>query len=546
MKNVSGIIGLSFFTFILLVSCSTRNYDPVIFEEALRNGYLANEGFKRCNNFVNDWLEFADPASGLIPENLTRGIDKWSPKNSAADNYPFMVLTSHFTSPSLFNGKMLSILNKEIDLTSRIASLPDTYSFSKKGFTDDNPDIERIIFGASEYVKDGLMPLTELIGKSPWSERMISLIDDIWMNAPIETKYGLIPSENVEINGEQLQVLSRIYWMTGEEKYLNLAIRLGDYYLLGNNHPTKNFNTLRLRDHGCEIISGLCELYAAVSFSLPKKKDEYMVPIHQMLDRILEVGINKDGMFYNSINPKTGEVIDEGIADTWGYTYNGFYTVYLLDNVEKYRQALLLAFSNLSNYENYNWERGSSDGFADAIESALNLYNREALPNVSGWIEGQTKIMWSLQDSSYRENAQKWKNSGIIEGWHGDGNFARTTIMFCLWKMQGISTVPWQEDLILGAVNNNNTLSVSLMSETGWNGKLIFDVQRFKEIMNMPVDWPRINQFPEWFAIKPNKTYNVFNHQTNDETELGFADLKEGLAIKLNPGEKYFLSIEEL
>ena len=26
------------------------------------------------------------------------------------------------------------------------------------------------------------------------------------------------------------------------------------------------------------------------------------------------------------------------------------------------------------------------------------------------------------------------KESGIIEGWHGDGNFARTTIMYCLWK----------------------------------------------------------------------------------------------------------------
>ena len=82
------------------------------------------------------------------------------------------------------------------------------------------------------------------------------------------------------------------------------------------------------------------------------------------------------------------------------------------------------------------------------------------------------------------------------------------------------------------------------MSESGWNGKLIFDVQRFKEIMNMPVEWPRIKQFPEWFTIKPNKTFKVFNHQTDDETELNFSDIIEGLAVKLNPGEKYFLSIE--
>lgn len=34
--------------------------------------------------------------------------------------------------------------------------------------------------------------------------------------------------------------------MTGEKKYLDYAIRLGDYYLLGNHHPTRNFNRLKL------------------------------------------------------------------------------------------------------------------------------------------------------------------------------------------------------------------------------------------------------------------------------------------------------------
>ena len=91
-----------------------------------------------------------------------------------------------------------------------------------------------------------------------------------------------------------LQVLSRIYWMTGEKKYLQWAIRLGDYYLLGNNHPTKDTTKLRLRDHGCEIVSGLCELYATCNFAAPEKKKVYEKSIHQMLDRILETGDRAD------------------------------------------------------------------------------------------------------------------------------------------------------------------------------------------------------------------------------------------------------------
>ena len=83
----------------------------------------------------------------------------------------------------------------------------------------------------------------------------------------LKTPYGNIISDDPEVNGDMLQSLSRIYWITGDKRYLDRAIRIGDYYLLGNNHPTRNFKVLRLRDHGCEIVSGLCELYASVSYA---------------------------------------------------------------------------------------------------------------------------------------------------------------------------------------------------------------------------------------------------------------------------------------
>lgn len=531
-------------TIIIICCCHDNHFDSILFDEALKNGRMANEGMKRCQKYMNAWLTYSDPATGLIPRNLTGDRHIWNAKDAAADNYPFMVLTSAITDREMFEGVMLDILRKETLLTSRIGRLPDTYSFTKRDFEYARPDLDRIIFGASEYVKDGLLPLTEWIGQSPWSERMIGILDDIWIHASVETPFGHIPSRNPEVNGEMLQTLSRIYWMMGNNKYLEWAIRLGDYYLLDKHHPTKDFDQLRLRDHGCEIISGLCELYATLHFAQPEKKRLYQAPIHDMLDWILDNATNEHGLFFNNVNPKTGEQIDSGIADTWGYTYNGFYTVYLIDGTEPYRDAVLNALNHLDAYKNYDWENGSSDGYADTIESALNLYNRVPLKAVQDWIDSEVKVMWSLQDSSFRQNAQVWKDSGIIEGWHGDGNFARTTIMVCLWKTQGITIVPWREDVIFGAVRDKNRLAISLRSSKDWEGKVIFDKPRYKESLKLPLDWPRINQFPEWVTIKNDAHYQVNKLNFKSKTIYEGQELRKGIPMKMSPNMVYKIEVE--
>ncbi len=526
---------LTFFIVLLTVaSCATDMPDERLFTVAGYNGKAANEGFVRCGNYVHGWLTLADSATGLIPRN-TKDL-YWNAQDAAADNYPFMVLTASMTDRSMFDGLMLNMLNTEIRLTSRLGRLPDTYDFAKQGFLDDEPDINKIMFGSSEYVKDGLLPLTEWLGPSPWSDRMIGILDDMWKYAPVETPYGKIVSENVEVNGEMLQTLSRIYWMTGEEKYLEWALRLGDYYLLGDHHPTRDMNRLKLRDHGCEIISGLCELYATVHFARPGKKKAYRKPVHEMLDRILEVGRNEYGLFYNSINPVTGEILDKGIADTWGYTFNGYYTVYLLDGTGEYRQATLKALSNIdAHYRNFDWEHGSSDGYADAIESALNLYNRERVSSAADWIDSQIKVMWGMQQPD-----------GIIEGWHGDGNFARTTLMYCLWKTGGTTIRPWRKDVIFGAVPYKKGLLISIETNEDWKGKLIFDIPRYKEYMHLPIDWPRINQFPEWFNVQSGKIYVISDLAKEEEDRKAGEVLHDGLLMELKGGEKVHLYVRPM
>jgi hypothetical protein len=353
----------------------------------------------------------------------------------------------------------------------------------------------------------------------------------------VETPFGKIPSIDPEVNGDMLQALSRVFWFTGDNKYLEWAKRLGDYYLLGENHPTRNFRVLRLRDHGCEIVSGLCELYATVSYADKVKKESYKAPLYEMLDRILETGRNSDGLFYNSIDPVKGIPVDSAIADNFGYTLNGFYTVYLLDRIEKYREPVIKTLEALnSNYRSYPWEGKSADGYADAIEGALNLYTREPIKSTQEWIDSEILVMW-----------RKQLPSGIIEGWHGDGNFARTTIMYCLWKTGGAYISPWHPTSEIGGIFSDGKLYLSVTtSELDWAGKIVPDIKRHSTYMHLPIDWPRINQFPEYFTVDANKTYKVISNMYRKPLVIEGTELIKGLPARVNKGDTVKIIIQEL
>jgi len=508
------------------------------FDQASLNGELANEGLNRCIRYVNAWMDYSDPATGLIPRNINDSRDYWNAWDAAADNYPFMVLTSSVAMPEFFSTRASEMLRTEERLTSRIGKLPDTYSFTKKGFRNDIADTSQIIFGSAEYMKDGLIPLTEWLGESPWSERMLGILDNLQdLTRVVTAMSGSFYGESavVETNGDLLQVLSRMYWFTGNREYLEWASEIADHYLNDKNLPTAGHGKLRIRDHGCEIISGLCEAYLAASYAWPEKRETWKPYIHQMLDRILEVGRNEDGLFYNEIDPVSGEILSEGIADTFGYTLNAYYFISMLDSVPAYRDAVLKALEALSSkYVSYNWERGSADGYADAIEGALNLYNREPLPSVKNWIDSQIKIMWDMQ-----------KPGGIIEGWHGDGNFARTTIMYCLWKSQGLTVDAWNENLLLGAELRNGLLYVSVSCETDWSGRIKFDSPKWRDKMHLPVDYARINQFQQWFTVEASNNYEINFIPSGREKKITGRELVNGLHISLKPGEEIFFTVKD-
>lgn len=504
-----------------------------LFRQAEKNGRAANEALYRCRRYVDGWLTHTDPATGLIPRNLRESRDYWNGRDSGADNYPFMVLTASITDRALMEGRLLDILRTETRLTSRLGALPDDYSFSKKGWRREKLDLNEIVFDGAEYVKDGLLYIAEWTGANAWSERMLGIIDDIWRYAPIDTPYGKIPTLNFEVGGDLLQAGARLFWFTGQRKYLDQAIRLGDYYLLGTNHPTRNLKQLRLIDHGCEVVNGLTELYVAVAQVLPEKKRAYQAPMHEMFDCILEKGRNADGLLYTWFNPKTGQH-SQDLCDTWGYDLDGFYTMWLIDKTEAYREAVRQALSNLKGkYVGACWADRSADGFADSIEGAINLLNREPVESAADWIDSQTRLMWSIQ-----------KPDGIIEGWHGDGNFARTSLMYALWKTQGATVQPWRADVRFGVAREQNTLYLTLAADQPWAGRLVFDKPRHRLYMHLPLDYTRINQFPEWFTAEAATHYQM-RQGAGPWKETSGVQLAEGLPVELQPGKCLLVEVRK-
>ena len=505
-----------------------------LFLQAEGNARLANEAFFRCRRYVDGWLAHADPASGLIPRNLGEGRDFWNGRDSAADNYPFMVLTAAMTDRPLLEGRLLEMLRTETRLTCRVDRLPDDYSFSKKGWRREKLDLDAIIFDGAEYVKDGLLPIAEWMGPSPWAERMMGIVEDVWKNAAIETPSGRIPTCNLEVCGDLLQAASRLYWFTGDRQHLDWAIRLGDYFLLGTNHPTRDLNQLRLIDHGCEVVNGLTELYVAVAQARPDKKQAYQQPMHEIFDCILDKGRNADGLLYTWFNPRTGQH-SQDLCDTWGYDLDGFYTMWLIDRTEAYRDAVRKALANLKGkYVGACWADTSADGFADSIEGALNLINREPVDSAADWIDSQTRLMWAMQ-----------KPDGIIEGWHGDGNFARTSLMYALWKTQGGTAQPWRPDLRYGAARQGHTVLFSLIADQPWEGRLLLDRPRHRLLMRLPLDYARINQFPEWFTVDAEARYQVVLDGDRKQVVTGAA-LAAGFPLRLEPGSVRTVAVTPL
>jgi hypothetical protein len=61
--------------------------------------------------------------------------------------------------------------------------------------------------------------------------------------------------------------------------------------------------------------------------------------------------------------------------------------------------------------------------------------------------------------------------------------------------------------------------------------------------MRLPLDWPRINQFPEWFTAEPNRTYTIQNVSSGARVSYTGQALQAGIPVTLQPDAEVRLVI---
>ncbi len=96
---------------------------------------------------------------------------EWNYRDTAADCYPFYVWAAYYTDKEVLDTIMVDALRAEQRLCNHLDRLPVRYDMDT-GQKIVTP-FDTMIFGASEYAKDGLIPIVEITGKEyPWFDRM--------------------------------------------------------------------------------------------------------------------------------------------------------------------------------------------------------------------------------------------------------------------------------------------------------------------------------------------------------------------------------------
>ncbi len=503
----------------------TDDIAPEPFRRAERSARVAGYALGKVHRWLHEVaLPQVDPGTKLLK---MRGA--WNYHNTAADCYPFLCWAAHVTDRKVLDGPLRDVLHAEIALCNHLDRIPAPYDFEQGAKVAEYPR-DRLMFGASEYVKDGLIAIVEVTGRDEWFDRMLAIEEDMWKHAHVDTPYGKIPSStepvrDVEIDGEQLQALCRLYTMTGRREFLTWAERLGDHYL-----KRDGFVPPHLRDHGCEIVGGLGLLVGVESETHPQKLREYLPPFKRMLDAILARGTNPDGFMYNALRGVPSRFEPGSLSDGWGYNYVAYACYDAACGEPHYRGRIEQTLRNLAKpvYMQGGVAGTGGDSLADSTEGAMYLLNRYPVPEGFAWLDrwmeaGLVRSDVAL-DRARLWGANKWES-----------NCVRTVVMHALMHTRGLIARPWREDLAFGASPSGDGLAVVVRAEKPWSGRLVFDVPRHRLDLGFEHDWPRMNTLPEWFTVEPDESYTVRNLTAGTESTHTGRSLHEGLPLELPP-----------
>ena len=513
------------------------------------NSVLAAEAFERSALLTAYWLDRRDRQTGLFPHSLKAGGRIWSYGDAGSDLFPFLGIGTAYLLPDRYD-EILAALAAERSLTQ---GFPVDVSLDTLVPVEQEP--EKAMLGVVEYAKDGLLPLLESLGPDPWLYRLREVMDAVIIASATPTPSGMIPSAAAEVNGSALQALARLTWTTDDPRYLQAGRQIAAAYLQ-RAFPTTEYlpphrwdfmlnesigpRRFYLGDHGNEIVAGLVEWHRVeVRLGLPEAPAHH-VAINRMLDRLLQKGRTPEGLWYSIIDVPSGKARDKDLSDNWGYlgqTYldqaaaertipNGN-----LATAARYEAAAATMLRAVTNVDFYEWESGDMDGYADTLESALYLLRYLDDPVAADWVDEQVAVLYGFQHED-----------GSVTDENIDGNFVRTVLLYGLSLTRGTRIEPWSPTVALGAAPDGPCLRVHLHASDLWRGELLFDVPRHRLNVQLDTDYPRLNQWPEWWTVEQDRRYAV---TLTDGTRLDVegSTLASGLPITVAPGSAFELLV---
>jgi hypothetical protein len=180
--------------------------------------------------------------------------------------------------------------------------------------------------------------------------------------------------------------------------------------------------------------------------------------------------------------------VSEHLSDNWGYVYGAVSTHFMVTGEERSREAVRRVLARLPRYRGYDWENGSQDGYADAIESALYFVVCEPVPEALEWIESETRRLVAFQ-----------QEDGTIERWYGDGNWARTLLLYAMMRHRARS---WTAGRRASAGGRSRGAAPRLArSALRMAGAAALRPCPPPPQLSFARNYVRLNEWPEWYVV---------------------------------------------
>ena len=85
---------------------------------------------------------------------------------------------------------------------------------------------------------------------------------------------------------------------------------------------------------------------------------------------------------------------------------------------------------------------------------------------------------------------------------------------------------------------------MSVTAEQAWTGLLRLDHPRHRDHLHLPINYPRLNEWPEWFTVEHDRRYEVRIGDAAPTVKLG-AELVQGVPLTLRAGENVQIRVAD-